>query len=409
MPSIPNFLDETAERPWDASVVFLVNFLAPNHFAVCRELASQVRQFTILSSVEMEGNRDWGFDSSGLDLCVQKTWTLTRQEKHPSGFCDVNYIHVPVDTVAQLRRLQPDVIVSLELGARTAFAALYRNVSRRSALVTSIYASERSEAGRGLARRAVRRRLVRSADWLTYNGPSCKKYLRSLGANEQKMSSWDYAADPKKIFQGEICPGRFAGSQTEIPISLLTVGQLSERKGTMLALQQLSDWARDNPAQKIRWRLIGNGPLESALREAEKPSNLAIEFLGHCDPESLRDHYAHSSVLLFPTLGDEWGLVVDEAMHSGLCVLASVHSQAATTLIDNGTHGFLYDPEESGSFCRAMDRLVGTQPQELFRIATAARSRVSDRTAQTSARQLLHAIKSAHARRFRSKSSLHVE
>ena len=43
-----------------------------------------------------------------------------------------------------------------------------------------------------------------------------------------------------------------------------------------------------------------------------------------------------SGIFVLPTLADEWGLVVNEAMASGLPVLGSVYSQAAHELCGDG-------------------------------------------------------------------------
>ncbi|MEO1618742.1 MAG: glycosyltransferase family 4 protein [Planctomycetota bacterium] len=403
----------------DARVVFLVNFLAPNHVPVCRELARRLSSFTVLCSVAMEGNRDWKPDWQGLDVDVQKTWTITRNVDHPGGYRDVNYIHIPRDTFSQLRRLRPDAIVSLELGARTLLAGAYRKWASRCAMVTSVCASERSEAGRGWIRKATRRKLLRDADWVTFNGPSCRKYLLGLGADENRMSPWDYAADPTKPYRGPLQPG--LDNQVmgiDRPIRILTVGQLSERKGVLPAARQLSAWAKRNPELSLEWHLLGSGPLEDDLREFDWASNLSPQFHGHCDPDQIRSAYRESDVLLFPTLTDEWGLVVDEAMHSGLPVIGSIHSQAATTLISAGENGVLYDPEcedpaTSESLAVAMNGWYWgeTEPaanaarrprsrEEHFEARQAARHHVRTRTPETSASQLIQAIESAMHRRF---------
>ncbi|MEM1227652.1 MAG: glycosyltransferase family 4 protein [Planctomycetota bacterium] len=394
----------------ETSVVFLVNFLAPNHVAVCHELAQRVKSLTILSSVAMEGNRDWQPEWDGLDVRVQKTWTMTRRVGHPGGYEDVNYIHVPRDTLAQLRHLRPDAIVSLELGARTTLAGIHQKRFPSCAMVTSVYASQRSEAGRGWIRRATRRRLLKKADWVTFNGPSCREYLLGLGARPSRMSPWDYAADPTKPYRGPLRQD----SETSDEVNILTVGQLSERKGILPAAEQLGRWALQNPSLRVQWHLLGSGPLETALREFPRTDHLNIHLHGHCDPQQIRQAYRDSDVLLFPTLTDEWGLVVDESLHSGLPVIGSVHSQAATTLIQSGQNGFLYDPEQTSdgqhdSLSASLDAWYWSDSESMgakkprharsaesrLAMRESARSSAADRTPERSAIQLVNAISSA--------------
>ncbi|TWU04403.1 glycosyltransferase family 4 protein [Stieleria varia] len=383
----------------DAHVVFLVNFVAPNLVAVLKEVAKRVGRLTVLSSVEMEANRQWEMDAGGLDVIVQKTWTITRTVKHPGGYEEHNYIHVPLDSLSQLRRLDPDAIVSLELGARTFFSSLHRTLSRTCAHVVAVYASERSEAGRGGIRRFVRRRLLRRADWVTQNGPSCERLLLSLGATTQNMSAWNYASDPEKAFLGERLESWSGDSGRGEAIRILTVGQLAARKGVVQAMEQLGLWARQNPERRVQWNLVGSGPLESQLRGQQMPENVELILHGHCDPDEIRQHYGANDVMLFPTLGDEWGLVVDEALFSGLAVIGSCHSQAATTLLQSGVNGYLYDPEFIESLGLALSRYVTLTPEQRQEMSQRARLSVRGRTPQASADQFVLAVGNAIARR----------
>ena len=389
------------ERPGvtlDAHVVFLVNFLAPNHIAVCEELRRRCRRLTVLCSVAMEGNRDWTPDWKGLDVRVQKTWTLTRNVEHPGGYHDVNYVHIPTDTFSQLRGLRPDAVVSLELGARTAMAATYQRMTRRCAMVISVNASERSEAGRGVLRRVTRKRLLRTADWVTYNGPSCQRYLRSLGADPERMSPWDYAADPDKPFRGEIESRNT--QRCENSLRVLTVGQLSQRKGVSGAIEHLSRWASDHSNIMLHWHLLGNGPMEASLRSFNHPENLRLHFHGHCDSDQIQNHYRDCDVLLFPTLTDEWGLVVDESLHSGLPVIGSIHSQAVTTLITESKNGFRYDPGDADSLSVAFESFARLDADQRLQMRHDARAGVTSRTPATSAAQLIHAIERSTSHRL---------
>ncbi|QDT02542.1 Alpha-D-kanosaminyltransferase [Rubripirellula lacrimiformis] len=373
--------------PEDLHVVFLVNFVAPNLIAVCQEMSQRVGRFTILSSVAMESNRDWQTDWSDLDVRVQKTWTITRHPTHPSGYREVNYIHVPLDTIGQLRRLNPDAIVSLELGARTAWSSLYSRWHRNCAHVTAVYASERSESGRGRLRHWLRRRLLRRTDWVTYNGPSCRRLVRSLGADPARLSPWDYAADPHKPFRGDRTP-----HVDRTSIRMLSVGQLSERKGVMQAMDQLSDWAAANPDISVTWNLVGDGPLKSDIESRPTAANLTLVMHGHCAPEQIAEHYRSNDVMLFPTLADEWGLVVDESLMSGLPVIGSCHSQAVNTLLRDGEQGFQYDPESPGSLAMALDRMLAMPDAAYQQMPIAARATGSARTPMASADQLVDAV-----------------
>ena len=388
----------------DAHVVLLVNFVAPNLGPVCHEIQKRVGRLTILSSVANESNRRWELAWNDLDVVVQKNWTFTRHPRHPGGYREVNYVHIPVDTIGRLRKLRPDAIVSLELGMRTVLSMAYRKFNHSCAHIAAFNANVRSEAGRGRLRNAMRRRMIRRLDWVTHNGPSCREVLLDLGADPARLSPWHYAADPSKAYSGPI-----SISNNRSHLSLLSVGELSERKGSELAMMQLVAWAKLNPSYSIEWNLVGSGPAEASLQQIKTPSNLNVNFHGFCDPDSIREHYQRNDAMLFPTLCDEWGLVVDESLGSGLPVIGSCHAQSVTTLIKNGHNGFVYDPERNDELASALDRIVRMTSSEYAAMPEQARQSIASRTCAASAEQFVHAVSCAMQQRRGSASPQNIE
>lgn len=367
-----------------------MNFVSPNLVEVLREVERRVGNLHILASVPIEANRQWAPEYRDLTVTVQRTRTVRRVVQHPGGYSEELFVHLPLDTFSQLRKLRPDCIVSLEMGARSLIASAYRRTWRRSSRhVLAVYGSERSEQGRGRVRRWLRRRLLSAADVVTYNGPSCQRYLLAMGASDGRMMPWNYAADPAKAYRGPIANGHRS------PLRLLTVGQLIPRKGILEAARGLDAWARLHPEQSIEWALAGTGPLENALRQFVLSPNLRIDLLGHRDPVQLQELYRDYSVNFFPTLGDEWGLVVDEALASGQLVLGSVYSQAVETLIESGCNGWQFDPQSPETLYRALDQLVALESEQQASMRQIARHSIAERTHVQSAEQFVKAVERA--------------
>jgi glycosyltransferase involved in cell wall biosynthesis len=312
--------------------------------------------------------------------------------EHPGGYSEELFVHLPLDTFSQLRKLRPDCIVSLEMGMRSLMSSLYRTAWRRSCRhVLAVYGSERSEQGRGAVRRWLRRRLLAAADVVTYNGPSCQRYLLALGAPSQRMMPWNYAADPAKAYRGPI------QAADDASLRLLTVGQLIPRKGILEAARALDDWARRHPERGIEWALAGTGPLSEELSRLRPSPNLRIHLLGHRDPAQLQELYRDYPVTFFPTLGDEWGLVVDEALASGQLVLGSIYSQAVETLVEPGRNGWQYDPQSPETLHQALDQLASLTSEHAAHLRDQARRSVVERTHVQSAEQFVAAVARAIA------------
>ncbi len=383
----------SGEWPINARVVALMNMIAPYQRPVYEALGDRVSRLTVLVSKLMEGNRSWKPDVGRLDVRVQRALSLRRRWRHPAGFSEDVYLHVPWDTLWQLLRLRPDVIISGELGARTVFGALYCLLSRRTLLIVGIGVSERTEQERGRLRHALRQWLLPRADLVFVNGANGERYAQRYGVRVDRIYRIPYVALPEFFA---------AGAQTRTRGSvrnLLYVGQLTDRKGLLPCVTALDEWARTHPDEKIAFRVIGSGPVRDALECFTPGGRLAIEVLGDQDPRSLPAFYAQADAFLFPTLADEWGLVVHEALVSGVPVIGSIHSQAVEELCQEGTNGWIFDPESETSMSAALDRALTTTPDKLAAMRERARAGAARLTPEWAADRMVAAIRAAIAER----------
>ena len=365
----------------DARVVALTHYLPPYMKAVLAEVAEKTRDFSVLLSTKLEPNRQFDTDWSGLKVTVQKSLMLRRPWKHGAGFKDELYVHLPYDTFSQLRRAKPDIIFSYELGMRSMISAIYRRLHRRSRLAICVCVSEHTEQNRGAARGLLRRWLVRQADAITYNGPSCRRYLERFPIPADRLFHFPYAQVSANQFTGPL--ERNAASSHR----LVCIGQLIERKGVIPMLDSLKKYCETRGGQQVDLTFIGTGPLDEVLKNSITPDNLKVQFIGHIPAQNVASELAKYGVMIFPTLADEWGLVVNEAMQAGLPVLGSQFAQASITLIRDGENGWLYNPHEPESLYRQLDAMYATSVDQLNRMRYAAQASVADITTSSFSRQ----------------------
>lgn len=372
----------------DAHVTVLTNFLGPHHLKQMREFQKHVRRLTILLSTVMEPNRDWPTDWEGMDIQVQKSRMITRQWRHGSGFREDNYVHVPWDTLKRLKQLKPDVIFSFEMGFRTLFSSLYRARNPHCRLVMVCNVSEQTEQGRGRLRQLLRSALRRRVDLVTTNGPSCTRYLRSLGYDTEQLWPYHYCHDVDKVFTGD-------KTFPQLPERLFHCGSLSERKYIVPFIDTLSTWCEQHPQRSIELVLAGRGPLESAIRNRSNPPNLRLTLLGSVDAATIRETYASVDMTVFPTLADEWGLVVNESMGSATPVLASVLAQATEVLCRDGINSWTFDPRDAQQMAASLDRALHTNGEQLKRMGQAGREAVKAIHVCSSAQEFRNIISAA--------------
>jgi glycosyltransferase involved in cell wall biosynthesis len=88
--------------------------------------------------------------------------------------------------------------------------------------------------------------------------------------------------------------------------------------------------------------LVGDGVDRERYMEAVRRRGLRrIRFLDFVQPDGITEIYALADAFVFPTRGDPYGLVVDEAMASGLPVIASHSAGEIRSRIIDGRNGYL--------------------------------------------------------------------
>jgi len=370
-------------------IVILRNFIPPYFVPVFKALDEAVKErsgkLRILISTPMESNRPWPAEWGSLPVEVQRTFTFSQSHKHPHGFTEPFFVHVPVDTLWRLWLYRPDVVNSGEMGMRTVQAAIYRLLRPQSRLILGLSLSEHTEKGRGRAREVLRRWLLHRADAVQVPGESGARYVRRFGVRGDKIFRVPNATDPAFLRTP-----RSARDPTQIR-RLLYVGRLVELKGLVPFLRVLSRWCEQNPEREIELWFAGDGPLRPTLEPLQTDS-LSFDFLGNVPYERLPDVYARVDALIFPTLADEWGLVVNEAMAAGVPVLGSLYSQAVEEMVVDGVNGWTFHPDRPTEVFAALDRALQTSPRALEALRKAATSRALDLSPERMADRYLKAI-----------------
>lgn len=368
-------------------VTLLTNFIPPYRLSLYKAVAARLEDLQVFISTPTESNRPWIPEWEGLNVTVQHNLTLRPTWRHPHGFSESLYVHIPYDTLLLLKQYQPDVVISTELGLRTLQAVLYRKWNPKSRIILWTLYSESTEQGRGRLRELLRRWLLPQADAVVVNGESGSRYIRRFGIPEEKIFFAPYTTQISTF--------------TSVPLPrvpnqayrLLYVGQLIERKGLVPFLLTLSHWSEAHPEHSLEFWLAGDGPVRTTLEQLVLPPNVSLRFLGNVAYADLPQVYGQAGILVFPTLADEWGLVVNEAMAAGLPVLGSMYSQAVEELVVDGVTGWTFYPDQVDKMSTALDRAFSTPIEVLEQMRAKARERIQHLTPEFIANRFLQAIR----------------
>jgi glycogen(starch) synthase len=189
-----------------------------------------------------------------------------------------------------------------------------------------------------------------SAEAVLVITPRLYRLLLSDGVEERRVHVIPPGVNPS-LFEGPF-EDPFSGVGKP---RVVFVGRLAPQKGvrTLVAAAGLLE---DPSAQVL---LVGDGPERKALEKEAKRIGVAdrLLFEGFLAHERLPAVLAHADLLVLPSIYEELGTVLLEAMQAGLPVVAS-KTGGIPDVIEDGVNGLLVPPGEPGALARAIDRLL---------------------------------------------------
>jgi len=183
------------------------------------------------------------------------------------------------------------------------------------------------------------------------------------------------------------------------PIRILSVGRLVEKKGHHHQLAACAVLLRRG--LPVHLRVVGGGPLETALREETKRLGLAgmVEFPGAQSAEAVAEHYRWADLFwhtgVVDAEGDRDGLpnVLPEAMAHGVPVI-SCREAGAMEAVSHDVTGWTVDIRNAEALADAVQRLCEIPVRQ--RLAVAARHWVETNfVSATNTALLAHAFRAA--------------
>ncbi len=258
------------------------------------------------------------------------------------------FLHLEVGFLTILTRFRPDAVISVEMGFRSLCALAYGKLFGRPVWVWW-GGTPHSERRLGPLKRVIRALITRCRiGWISY-GVVATKYLETWPIRKESIVQIQNAVD-EHLFSPEGDRVQYDGHHPVI----LVVGQLVDRKGLFQLLDSIGRVVRDQPNFSVK--LIGSGHLRSQLEQIVSEKGITnVEFLGGVSPKSMPAYYRGADVLLFPTLEDIWGLVVNEALLCGVPVIASRYAGCAEELLEQVD---TFDPLDPNDFDKAIIRAI---------------------------------------------------
>lgn len=268
-----------------------------------------------------------------------------------------------------LANANPDVVAAGGIAFPSGAATVrWCRANRRGVIIFDNVRSE--DVPRGVIVNAIKRRIYANVDAMLIPGPSHVESYLGWGLSLERLFYGLQAIDSQR-FAEVAASTREKADEVRTTHKLpwryfLGVGRLITQKNWEMVIRAYAAYRQETPEDPWGLVLIGDGEDMVRLQDIAKGVGAdGIEMRGTVTGLSLSEHYALASCFVLPSYGETWGLVVNEAMASGLPVLVSDRCGCASTLVEKGVNGWTFAPDDVGELARLMVGIAKRSPSEL--------------------------------------------
>lgn len=229
--------------------------------------------------------------------------------------------------------------------------------------------------------RSLRRELAKSLFFLPYHGALVASqrsadYLRFLGVPNDRIAFGYDAISTSRIRQLANAAPAPHGTPFE-QRHFTIIARLLPKKNIALALRAFALLPRDH--QVRRMVICGSGPLEAELKALAQDLAISdlVDFRGFVQTAEICRTLTKTLTLILPSIEEQFGQVIPEALTMGVPVLVSENCGARDHLVQTGVNGFVFEPTNVQGLAYFM-RLLSSD-QVIWAAMAAAAHRLSDK------------------------------
>ena len=370
------------KRPTGLEVAVLFHRFGPYHHARLRA-AGACMKVTGIECSNVDQMYDWDL-VNGADGF-----------KRVQLFSEEAVENLPAERVLKrvamvLDEVRPQAVAIPGWSDRCSLAALWWCASNR---IPAVVMSETTpwDFQRHWLKEALKSRLLKLCASGLVGGRAHADYLTKLGFAPDNIFL-GYDAVDNHYFSGHAAEIRSRAKEYRERVNLpqnyfLASARFVEKKNLSRLIQAYADYRKlsgqtgKSECAGEPWDLVllGDGPLREAITQQIRALDLTRYVItpGFKQYDELPAYYALAKAFIHASTTEQWGLVVNEAMASGLPVLVSNRCGCSVDLIEEGVTGFSFDPQNESQMAGLMLRLT-MNSTDLQKMGQAAEKRVAE-------------------------------
>jgi len=219
--------------------------------------------------------------------------------------------------------------------------------------------------------------LVRLFDAGLVGGTPQAEYAISYGLKKENVSLGYDIVD--NVYYSAQSAYWKAQATEDLPIKnlprrfFLNLGRFVYKKNLTLLIKAYATLIKKHPETDIALVLVGSGEEETQLKQLAAAKGLLYNGQSGLSTFDSKPHvvfypfqqsdvtpifFAKCEAFILPSLYEEWGLVVNEAMASGTAVLVSSNVGCAQDLVVESVNGFTFNPSDENDLVDKLEMFV---------------------------------------------------
>ncbi len=328
--------------------------------------------------------------------------------RHLTLFDGATYHDIPAAAIRRkiataLSEIAPDAVAINGWAVPEARAAMRwcDHGRRASAIVMS--ETKADDAPRVWWKELVKRRLLAGCGAALVGGAKHADYLVSLGMPRACIQLGYDTVDNHHFATGAAAARADAiGLRARLGLPsryFLACSRFIVRKNIEGLLEAYAMYRHRAPSEPWGLVIAGSGEAKPAYDTLVRELSIdGVVWPGFVQYDALPVYYGLASAFVHPAHAEAWGLVVNEALASGLPVLVSRRVGAGHELVEEGRSGYSFDPSSPDELADKMTLVSGLDAEQLAQLQCGALKAVAPWAPERFGEGLMAAVKLACGR-----------
>lgn len=355
-------------------ILFLASGPTPYRCAFFAELGKLV-DLTVVYEINHSQEREWQIeDQKGYKEITLKSWKRSVN----NAFCPgvIKYLKMPFDHIVVGGYSTP-----------TGMLAISWLRYHRKKFILNTDGGQLAPEGR--LKHKIKRFFISKAHYWLSTSKVTTEYLLHYGAKADRIIPYPFTS---LMCEDVVDAPSTAEEKTALREKLhitekhmvLSVGRFTYLNGYGKGYDALIRAAQQLP-EYIGWYIVGGAPTEEFVQIVKDTGLKNIHFVEFVNKKALKDYYRAADAFVLMTVGDVWGLVINEAMACGLPVITTDKCVAGLELIEEGKNGYIVRVGDHVALAEKIDQLI-TMPDKSFSMGTSAVETISQYTIENMAK-----------------------